>query len=319
MGRRVAVVSMFDDNYSQMAEITLHQNFKMYCDIHGYDLIPFHLEDSFLEGRHPQWCKIKLIKKILEDGKYDWVFFVDCDCLIMNLGNSLDNLIDNQYDMILPIGGGAQDKNLGDDVYSNNIMTSQMLVKNSTGSIDILQEIWDAPDWPENLDINEFDHEMRQLRISYNKPQWKEKIKLVDENKLNTFWPINNPFLVDSFPHILDNLWKPGDFIAHVVAYPKIERIEILKMLTNFVGGVLARWYREGNRIYFKPLINLDYAKISLHLGNIEKSSWEWNDLKRDMVYWLTEDLVETEDLLDFTAKDSGGNVISAFRFYPRS
>lgn len=312
---RVAIVSMYDDNYSRMAEITIHGNFKNYCDIHGYDLIPFKIEKQFLEGRHPQWGKIKLLKNILNDKNYDWLFFLDCDCLIMNVGISLDDFIDPRFDIIMPSGGGAPDNWLKNDFNENCIMSSQMLVKSSNNSLKLLEEIWHAPDWPVGMDINEFDHEMRQLRISFNKPEWFGKIKVLPEKYLNRFWPVKNPNVIDAFPNIMKNIWEPGDFIAHVTSYNTDERVEILLLLAEFVGGFLAKWEIRGEKVFFKPLKNFDYVKIDgLFKGSVF-FSWEFHNIERQIIYWFSSDFITIEKELTFVSSDRMGNKISTFKF----
>ncbi len=312
---RIAVVSMFDDNYSRMAETTIFANFSKYCELHGYDLIPFKIDDKFLEGRHPQWGKIKLLGSLLSEEKYDWFFFLDCDCLFMNLSTKLEDLIDERFELIVPEGGGSPDNFVSNDYRKNNLMSSQMLLKNSKDSIELIQEIWDAPDWPKDLDINEFDHEMRQLRISSKKDKWKGKIKWIKEKKLNRFWPSKNPYIVDAFPHLNKNIWVPGDFIVHVTTYQRDERIEILNLLSDFVGGKLGRWKKEDNKIWFKPLRNTGYVRLELHVDGIETVFWEFQDLDMKIYYWVQIDEYPTGQNLTVKAFDILKNPIAAFKF----
>jgi hypothetical protein len=312
---RIAVVSMFDDNYTRMAEITVNHNFKKYCDIHGYDLIQFKIDEEFLEGRHPQWGKIKLLQNLLIKKSHDWIFFLDCDCLFMNLSIKLEDIIDERFELIIPEGGGSPDNCVSDDYRKNNLMSSQMLVKNSDLSLELLREIWEAPDWPENMDINEFDHEMRQLRISSKKDKWRGKIKWVEEKKLNRFWPSKNPYIVDSFPHLNKNIWEPGDFIVHVTTYETNERIEILGLLKDFVGGKIGKWERDGDKIWFKPLVDLNYFCLYLHVNGEKKLFWEFTSASRKSYYWVQIENYTENTVLKMEAFDILKNQISSFLF----
>lgn len=317
MNPKIAVVSMYDENYSSIAEVTIHENFKNYCELHGYNLVSFRIDSEFLEGRHPQWGKIKIILDIIQQEKFDWVFFIDCDCLFMNPGISLEEFIDDRFQIILPEGGCSPDNPLRDDLTRNNIMSSQMLVKSSPESLNFFKEIWDSPDWPEGMDINEFDHEMRQIRLSYKKDHWRNIIKLIPEKNFNRFWPVKNPFIIDSFPNIMKNIWEPGDFIVHVTSYEKNERHEILSLLSHFVGGEIGWWKVENNKILFKPLKNLEYFKLTLFVDGEESFHFEFNDTDTGRIFWarVESDIILEEKQLEVKATDSNMNTIATFKF----
>lgn len=296
---RIAVVSMYDENYTDMAAITIKENFRDYCTVHNYSLVDFKIDNDFLEGRHAQWGKIKLLKELLEKNTADWLFFIDCDCLIMNPTIKLESFLNNDKFIVFPRGGGAADNKLTNSSYDDNIMSSQILIKNCQDSLEFLDEIWNSPDWPEGMDINKFDHEMRQIRISSKKDRWKDGILLLEEKLLNRFWPAKNPFMVDAFPHMNKNLWDPGDFIVHVTSYSKNERIEILSLLSQFSGGKLGKWERKGNQIFYKPLIEgIGKIRISLFKGGKEHVYWDLENPNRSLVYWIAADNFESGDII---------------------
>jgi hypothetical protein len=301
----ISLVSMYNEGYSKMADLTIRDNFNEYCQIHGYDLVDFKIDNEFLEGRDPQWGKIKLLRKLLEEGQSDWYFFIDCDCLIMNPSIKLEEFIRNDKFIILPKGGGSPDNPLTESCYDDNIMSSQILIKRSQKSIEFLDEIWESPDWPDNMDINEFDHEMRQMRISYRKEKWHGGMELVEEKRLNRFWPTKNPFMVDAFPHMNKNLWEPGDFIAHICSYQTNERVEIIQLLKNFVGGFIGKWEVSGNKIYMKPLVE-NIGDISLKLERDRNSilSWEIKSPNMKLIYWIAVDDLKSGDVVKVFNKD---------------
>jgi hypothetical protein len=296
---RIAVVSMYDDNYTDMAAITIKENFRTYCSVHGYELVDFKIEGDFLEGRHAQWGKIKLLKELIEKNIADWFFFIDCDCLIMNPTIKLESFLEEDKFVIFPRGGGSPDNPLSNSSFDDNIMSSQILIKNCQRSLEFLDEIWNSPDWPEGMDINEFDHEMRQIRISSQKDAWRDGILLLEERLLNRFWAAKNPFMVDAFPHMNKNLWEPGDFIVHVTSYSKNERIEILSLLSQFSGGKLGKWERKGNQVFYKPLSEaIGKIRIALYKKGIEKIHWNLETPSRKLVYWISTDNFESGDII---------------------
>lgn len=306
------MVSMYNEGYSRMAEITIRDNFRRYCQIHGYDLVDFQIDDEFLEGRDPQWGKIKLLKKLIEEGKSDWYFFIDCDCLIMNPSIKLEEFIKEDKFIILPRGGGSPDNPLTDSCYNDNIMSSQILIKRSQESIEFLNEIWESPDWPNNMDINQFDHEMRQMRISYGKEKWQGGIDLVDEKRLNRFWPTKNPFMNDAFPNMNKNLWEPGDFIVHVSAYATEERIEILGLLKSFVGGLLGKWEVSGDKVFMKSLVeNIGDVDLIMERDGKQVISWNVESPDRNLLYWVSTDNFKDGDVIK--GFDKAGKQISLY------
>jgi len=155
----------------------------------------------------------------------------------MNSNIKLESLLDNNYSFIVP----QQSVKANDNPITNiegihNVITSQFLVKNDKDGLDILEAIWEAKGWPEEISMNDFDYENRQVRILINSLQFKDKIKIIEEKLLNRFWYINNPFVVMHFKNINNNIWQPGDFIVHVVGYKTQERIQILSDLNYFSG-----------------------------------------------------------------------------------
>jgi hypothetical protein len=216
-----------------MASYTVDLNIKKYCELHGYHL-HINYQEKFSNGKLAQWQKILAARELLETGNYDWVFFLDTDCLIMNPNIKLELFIDDNYSFILPEHNiDPIDTPIDIEGIKNNIITSQFFVRNDECGKDILDEIWSAQD---NNQIDKFDHEGRQIRILINKGKYNSRIKIIEEKKLNRFWYVNNPFMYFAYKGINDNVWEEGDFIVHVTTYPIEERIKILSDLNYFSG-----------------------------------------------------------------------------------
>jgi hypothetical protein len=226
----------YNENYSQMAQITVFDNIKEYCRIHDYTLW-IDTQDKLDNNRYSSWQKIKTSMNILKKHSFKWLFFLDTDCLIMNKDIKLESLIDDNYSFIIPQHNvKAEDNPITNIEGVNNVITGQFLVKNDVDGLAILQAIWDVEGGPDEININTFDYEQRQTRIIINNLKFKDKIKIIEEKLLNTFWYINNPFMVMHFKEINNNIWQPGDFIVHVTGYPKEERIKLLSDLNYFSG-----------------------------------------------------------------------------------
>ena len=103
---RVALVTLcaYDAADSPLSALSMHNKVE-YATRHGYDF--FGETQVANTSRRATWSKIPLLQKYLqiEDGadvgaggtrrnKYDWVFWIDCDSIIMNTDVRLENLLD---------------------------------------------------------------------------------------------------------------------------------------------------------------------------------------------------------------------------------
>jgi hypothetical protein len=286
---RIMVVGTYNQKYDELAQLTIESNFRRYCSIHNYSLWSDRMPDDF--ERAPQWRKIKLMIELLKLNEADWLFFVDCDCLFMNMAIKVESLIDDEFDIIVSRTSGAPDFPVDVADSKNSFLSGQFLVKNSENALRILQEIWEAPDWPEGLDINQFDHEMRQMRFTLSKDKWKPHVKVIEEKLINRFWPSRDPDFLNSFPDYNKNLWEPGDFIVHVTGCSLEERIEAIEKLKYFTGGLICKWgqgLEDARRIYFTTLEDLTNVKIVIvDQENNQVATWFFESLSRRIFYWV--------------------------------
>jgi hypothetical protein len=93
---KLAVLSMYTLEMQALADMA-NQNKAAYCERHGYDYL---VGDRVLDrSRPPAWSKILHVRRHLTD--YDWVFWSDCDSLVMNPDIRLEELIDDKYDFLI--------------------------------------------------------------------------------------------------------------------------------------------------------------------------------------------------------------------------
>ena len=225
----ICVLVSYDESYRRMASYTVDLNIKKYCELHGYDL-HIDYQEKFSNGKPAQWQKIRAARELIGTGKYDWVFYLDTDCLIMNPNIKLESFIDDECSFILP---QHNIEAIDTPIPQGNIISSQFFVRNDECGMDILDEIWLAED---NNQIDKFDYEGRQIRIIINNGKYNNRIKLIEEKRLNRFWYVNKPFMHFAFMGINNNVWQEGDFIVHVTTYSAEERIKILSDLNYFSG-----------------------------------------------------------------------------------
>lgn len=242
---KFCVLVSYNKEYAKMALYSVDLNIKKYCELHGYDL-HIDYQEKFSNGKPAQWQKIRAAKELLETNKYDWIFYLDTDCLIMNPDIKLESFVDNDCSFIVPAHSvKAVDNPINIelkrklDTYVSitscvqNIISSQFFIKNNQHGRDILNEIWEASD---NAKIDKFDYEGRQIRMLIKSGKYANDIKIIEERRLNTFWYMNNPFMVFNMKGINDNVFRKGDFIVHVTGYNIDERIRLLSDLNYFSG-----------------------------------------------------------------------------------
>jgi hypothetical protein len=237
----ICVLVSYNETYAPMAEITVQNNIKKYCEIHGYHLWIDRLEDNIREDKPMTWQiayrKIQAAKEILQSNNFKWIVYLDTDSLIMNPSIKLESFIDDNYSlMVLNHKVPASDNPITSIKGLNNVIVSHFFVKNNKDGLDILDAWLENEGWPEDLSITEWDLEGRQMRILINNPKYTSKIKAIDESIFSRFWYSNNPFMVFNLKGFADNFFRPGDFIAHVVGYKVEERIKILSDLNYFSG-----------------------------------------------------------------------------------
>jgi len=96
---KILIITAEDRNHSF---IKIHdKNFKKYCAIHGYKYIresncPRSISTTY-------WCKIHLVKKYLDQDKYDYVVWADSDTIITNFKVPLEFFI-SKYNKDIIIG-----------------------------------------------------------------------------------------------------------------------------------------------------------------------------------------------------------------------
>lgn len=227
---KFCVLVSYNKEYAKMASYSVDLNIKKYCELHGYDL-HIDYQEKFSNGKPAQWQKIRAARELLETNKYDWVFYLDTDCLIMNPDIKLESFVDDDCSFIIPRHRIPAVDNPINRYF--NIISSQFFVKNDKYGKAILDDIWLAE---ENDKINEFDYEGRQIRMLIESGKYTNDIKIIDERRLNTFWYMNNPFMVFNMKGINDNVFKKGDFIVHVTGYNIDERTRLLSDLNYFSG-----------------------------------------------------------------------------------
>ena len=210
-----AVVSLNDEKYQPLADLTWTQNKQIYCDRHGY--MGVNKTSGFRGGIPIGFEKIVFLQELLEEHKdLEWVWWTGSDAMITNHTIKIEDKIDPQYDLII-----ATD--------CNEINNDSFLLKNSEWSRKYLAYIMEVmPQYQ-----NHFFYEQQAMIDSI--PANKEKIKIVPQRYLNAY---KN----DLYPHqskydLLgnDGTWQKGDWLIHWPGTSLDLRLQLARHFLNEV------------------------------------------------------------------------------------
>lgn len=210
-----AVVSLNDEKYQPLADLTWTQNKQIYCDRHGY--MGVNKTSGFRGGIPIGFEKIVFLQELLEQHKdLEWVWWTGSDAMITNHTIKIEDKIDPNYDLII-----ATD--------CNEINNDSFLLKNSEWSRNYLAHIMEVmPQYQ-----NHFFYEQQAMIDSI--PANKEKIKIVPQRYLNAY---KN----DLYPHqskydLLgnDGTWQKGDWLIHWPGTSLDLRLQLARHFLNEV------------------------------------------------------------------------------------
>lgn len=201
--------SMKDDySFAEVGKLTLESKID-YCKIHGYD---FYLKDKdFSKDRVIGYERIKIFLENIDS--YDWLWYLDADAMIMNQTIRLENIIDDNYNMII-----AQNLNNKNIIEIND---GSILLKRSEWSKKYLNYINSLEDY--------FFHpwSCMQALIDYinvtHIEEAKKNIKIVHPRYFNSHyheWTTHSNF-------------KIGDFVLHAVGSHNNYRIKLFNEMKN--------------------------------------------------------------------------------------
>jgi len=204
--KNICIITGSDKNYSEIAKITI-PNFLEYCNIHSIDL---HISTKNLNSNiHWGWNKYFIIKQIIN--KYEWIVWIDIDCLFINTKKDIRQLIDDNYSLIIGNNYVIPNWYTEDNSYIEN---GVFLLKNDEISNKMLDRF---------LSDN----------ISYTHP-WVDQYKMIVELKNNIEFvdKVKKIDMIDINATEQFNYKKEEIFIYHCAGgenYNVVERIKLLK------------------------------------------------------------------------------------------
>jgi hypothetical protein len=187
---KIAIVGVHDEFYNKIGKYAFI-NKTIYAEKHGYDI--FNYLGTLNKFKNIHWSKLIAIKKHLKD--YDWIFWSDSDALITNLEIKLENLIDDNYNLII-----TRDC-LG------NINSGNFLIRNSSWSKKFILD-WLLPK-QEDFIIGLNDNGVL-INLIKKSDEIKKNVKILPPKCMNSY-------LKCPIQYLIDGEFEHGDFILHFV------------------------------------------------------------------------------------------------------
>jgi hypothetical protein len=240
------------------------RNKKEYAALHSYAIE--YIDESMNTNRNPYWSKLLFIKSILH--KYNWVFWIDADAYITNYSILLENLIDNNYDLII-----------SQDEFAIN--SGVFLIKNSPESFHMLEQSYflkefenhrwtdnaamirciapATPLWDEeNVDTTDFSKKLSE-RVSWHKNRYlKIKTKIIDQKLINSY----HGFCIRNC------VWSEGDFVSHSAGWSYLKSSQYPSLKDFLLVDRNRSSLQISHRNQFGKLFNhLGYSRRGAELG----------------------------------------------------
>ncbi|CAO3598301.1 unnamed protein product [Absidia cylindrospora] len=200
-GLAVVTSSFIYDACMEPSATRAAMNKRNYALKHGYAFVARSAEfaqEAARRQRKTVWGKIDVVEKVLP--KYDWVFWLDMDAVVMDQERTLEDIL-YQVKQLYPQGAKVFDEQV-DFVVSRPfrdpmINAGVFLIKNTPWSMAFLREIQKTTTWYHRGPSYEQGAMWDVMRRSENQ----DKVFLLDRDD-HTF---------NTFP----SFYKPGDFVVH--------------------------------------------------------------------------------------------------------
>lgn len=190
-----ALITIYDEKYKPLADLTWTQNKVEYAKRHGYEAIA--KTDNFVPNIKLGFQKVWWLKDLMASRPdLEWIWWTGCDSLITNFDIKIEDRIDNDYHFII-----ASD--------CNGLNSDSFLIRNSTEGRAFVDHL-------QSLEPRLHDHKWEdQQAIIESVDEFKNIIKIVPQKSLNAYPTAvyNNQSHLDTLD--TDGTWRPGDLLIH--------------------------------------------------------------------------------------------------------
>lgn len=210
----MAIVSIFNERHKDLADLTWTGNKVKYAEKHGYLAIA--KTDNFSPEQVHFDKFVHLLDVMEKNPNLDWVWWLDNDAMITNFDIRVEDLVDNDYHVIMPT-----------DIAALN--TGSFIVRNSPEAKEWLnfllskkKEYKDDKKWFEQQAVIDF------------YPKFQDLFKIIPQQWLNSYdYRMYNVEGIDLLGQ--DGQWYPGDFVIHWPGLPNETRVQLVKQYQPYI------------------------------------------------------------------------------------
>ncbi len=200
---KICLASIHTPDMQILADITWDMNKKKYCETKGYDY-RLKIQTEPYSG----FDKILFLDTIIQENKFEWILWCDCDTLITNFNKNIEDIIDTNFHFFL-----TKDY--------NDINGGVFLFNTSTKGLKYFYHIKEKMYEFASQNVYKFGEEQTAMIYTHNDPQFSDTIKILPQRSMNSY-PYDKVY---GHPNgYLDKLgfngnWEKGDFIIHIPGF----------------------------------------------------------------------------------------------------
>lgn len=210
-----AIVTMHDEGYQELANITYGENKVPYCAQHGYKL--FAKTDNFSQGNRKFFDKFRFLVEVMENNSdVEWYWWLDGDAMITNWTIPIERYCDNDYHFVITV-----------DRY--NLNSGSFFIRNSKQGRDYLKHLLSVEDeyltakWPDQqpmIDLVEEYQTMTKIHSQRDFNSYDYDFYHRDHGNTHDWDLFGN-----------NGNWQPGDFVCHYPGVKQADRIQLATLI----------------------------------------------------------------------------------------
>jgi len=215
---KMAIVSIFNERHKDLADLTWYNNKVKYAEKHGYLALP--KTDNFSPEQVHFDKFVHILDVMAKNPDVDWVWWLDNDAMITNFDIKVEDLVDNDYHVIMPTDIAAL--NTGSFIVRNSAQAKEWL----NFLLSKKKEYKDDKKWFEQQAVIDF------------YPKFQDLFKIIPQQWLNSYdYRMYNVEGIDLLGQ--DGQWYEGDFVVHWPGLPNEMRVKLAQQFQPLIKNTI--------------------------------------------------------------------------------